>query len=70
MPIPINPANSRLSLSIKEIAMSAPNQDDLWRSFPRTAQEFDERFPDEESCRAHWIKARWSGHGRSGQGHP
>ena len=35
--------------------------DDLWREFPRTATEFDERFATEEDCRAYWIKARWGG---------
>lgn len=33
--------------------------DDLWREFPRTATEFDERFATEADCRAYWIKARW-----------
>lgn len=27
--------------------------DDLWREFPRTATEFDERFATEEDCRAY-----------------
>jgi transposase-like protein/Zn ribbon nucleic-acid-binding protein len=35
--------------------------DDLWREFPRTATEFDERFATEEDCRTYWIKARWGG---------
>ena len=35
--------------------------DDLWREFPKTATEFDERFATEEDCRAYWIKARWGG---------
>ncbi len=41
--------------------MSTLQQDDLWRSFPRTALEFEERFPNEEACRAYWIEARWNG---------
>lgn len=35
--------------------------DDLWRDFPKTATEFDERFATEEHCRAYWIEARWGG---------
>jgi hypothetical protein len=33
--------------------------DDLWRDFPKTATEFEERFATEEDCRAYWIQARW-----------
>ena len=33
--------------------------DDLWRDFPKTAQEFEARFATEDDCRAYWIKARW-----------
>jgi Zn ribbon nucleic-acid-binding protein len=36
--------------------------DDLWRDFPKTAQEFEARFATEEDCRAYWIQARWGGH--------
>ena len=35
--------------------------DDLWRDFPKTATDFDERFATEEDCRAYWIQARWGG---------
>lgn len=35
--------------------------DDLWREFPRTATEFEERFAAEEDCRTYWIAARWGG---------
>jgi Zn ribbon nucleic-acid-binding protein len=35
--------------------------DDLWRDFPRTATEFEERFATEADCRAYWIEARWGG---------
>jgi hypothetical protein len=42
--------------------MSPLHQDELWRSFPRTALEFEERFASEESCRAYWIEAHWNGH--------
>jgi transposase-like protein len=41
--------------------MSSLHQDDLWRAFPRTALEFEERFAREEDCRAYWIEARWNG---------
>ena len=33
----------------------------LWRDFPKTATEFDERFATEEDCRAYLIAARWGG---------
>ena len=36
-------------------------QDDLWRDFPKTATQFEERFATEEDCRAYWIEARWGG---------
>jgi hypothetical protein len=39
----------------------APTRDDLWRDFPKTATEFEERFATEEDCRAYWIEARWGG---------
>lgn len=35
--------------------------DDLWRDFPKTATEFEERFATEEACRGYWIMARWGG---------
>ncbi len=35
--------------------------DDLWRDFPKTAIEFEERFATEADCRAYWIEARWGG---------
>jgi len=37
------------------------NSDELWRDFPKTAIEFEERFATEEVCRAYWIEARWGG---------
>ena len=37
------------------------HSDGLWRDFPKTAIEFDERFATEEDCRAYWIEARWGG---------
>ena len=39
----------------------AEHGNDLWRDFPKTAIEFDERFQTEEDCRAYWIEARWGG---------
>ncbi len=39
----------------------ACDRDDLWRDFPKTAMEFEERFATEEDCRAYWIEARWGG---------
>ena len=39
--------------------MTDPTHNDLWRDFPKTAQEFEARFATEADCRAYWIKARW-----------
>ena len=39
----------------------ADDSDDLWRTFPKTAPEFERRFATEEDCRAYWIEARWGG---------
>ena len=39
----------------------ADHSDDLWRDFPKTAIEFEERFQTEDDCRAYWIEARWGG---------
>ena len=39
----------------------AEHGNDLWRDFPKTAIEFDERFQTEEDCRAYWMAARWGG---------
>ena len=41
--------------------MAQADNDDLWRNFPKTAQEFEARFATEEDCRAYWIEARWGG---------
>ena len=40
---------------------AAATIDDLWRDFPKTATEFEERFPREDECRAYLIKVRWGG---------
>jgi transposase-like protein len=31
----------------------------IWRDFPKTLSEFDQTFPDEESCRKFLIELRW-----------
>lgn len=41
--------------------MIASHWDELWRDFPRTALEFEDRFATEEACRAYWIEVRWNG---------
>ena len=39
----------------------------LWREFPSSLDEFEERFPDEEACRAYLIDLRWGGRPRCGR---
>ena len=39
-------------------------QEDLWKSFPGTATEFEAMFPDDEACRRYLIQVRWNGHPR------
>ena len=41
--------------------MSRETHNSLWRDFPKTATEFEERFGTEEDCRAYLIAARWGG---------
>ena len=41
--------------------MTRETNDDLWRDFPKTAIDFEERFATEEDCRDYWIMARWGG---------
>lgn len=41
--------------------MASDQQDVLWRDFPKTALEFEERFKTEEDCRDYWIAVRWGG---------
>ena len=41
--------------------MSSETHNSLWRDFPKTATEFEERFKTEDDCRAYWIKVRWGG---------
>lgn len=41
--------------------MSTSHQDDLWRGFPPTLLEFEQRFASEEACQEYWIDVRWDG---------
>jgi Zn ribbon nucleic-acid-binding protein/transposase-like protein len=41
--------------------MTGEKHNILWRDFPKTALEFEERFKTEEDCRDYWIEARWGG---------
>jgi hypothetical protein len=41
--------------------MSTSHKDDLWRGFPKTLLEFEERFATEQACREYWIALRWNG---------
>ena len=41
--------------------MPSEMHNSLWRDFPKTATEFDERFATEADCRAYLIAARWGG---------
>jgi len=43
------------------------HSEELWREFPSTLDEFEERFPDEETCRAYLIELRWEGKPRCGR---
>ena len=43
------------------------NQEDLWRSFPTTATEFEAMFPDEKACRRYLVEVRWGGRPRCGK---
>ncbi len=39
----------------------------LWREFPSSLADFEERFPDEEACRAYLIELRWGDRPRCGR---
>jgi transposase-like protein len=41
--------------------------DELWRDFPSTLAEFEERFPDEAACREYLVELRWGGRPRCGR---
>ena len=43
------------------------NIEDMWRSFPKTATEFEAMFPDDEACRRYLIDVRWGGRPRCGK---
>lgn len=41
--------------------MCISHHDVLWRNFPKTAIEFETRFPNEEACRHYFAELRWNG---------
>ncbi len=41
--------------------MSDTHHDALWKSFPKTLPELNQRFPDEASCRDYLLQVRWGG---------
>lgn len=41
--------------------MTVPHTETLWRDFPKTLPEFDERFSSEEACRDYLVACRWNG---------
>ena len=41
--------------------MTQDYQDGLWRDFPKTWDEFEERFPNEAACREYLLQCRWNG---------
>jgi len=44
--------------------MTEAHAEALWRGFPRTLLEFEERFGTEEACREYLIQCRWNGRPR------
>ena len=44
--------------------MAEMHHESLWRSFPKTLLEFEERFATEESCREYLAACRWNGRPR------
>jgi len=44
--------------------MAEIHHEALWRAFPRTLLEFEERFATEEACRAYLAACRWNGRPR------
>lgn len=36
----------------------------IWREFPKTVSEFDQRFPDDDACRRFLVELRWGGRPR------
>lgn len=41
--------------------MSESHREALWRGFPKTLTEFEERFASEEACRKYLAECRWNG---------
>lgn len=41
--------------------MTHDHHDALWREFPKTQEQFDNRFATEEACRAYLALCRWNG---------
>lgn len=41
--------------------MNQNHTDALWRGFPKTLSEFEERFATEKSCREYLAQCRWNG---------
>ena len=50
-----------------DIQMAETHQERLWRGFPKTLLEFDERFGTEEACRKYLAACRWNGRPRCGR---
>lgn len=48
-------------MSTNEALGVEDHRDALWRGFPKTLLEFEERFATEEACREYLIACRWNG---------
>nr|MCP4780942.1 transposase [Hyphomicrobium sp.] len=44
--------------------MAETHHEALWRGFPKTLIEFEERFGTEKACRAYLAVCRWNGRPR------
>ena len=44
--------------------MAETHTEALWRGFPKTLLEFEERFASEEACRGYLAACRWNGRPR------
>ena len=47
--------------------MTETHHETLWRGFPKTLLEFEERFGTEEACREYLAACRWNGRPRCGR---
>ena len=47
--------------------MSETHHETLWRGFPKTLLEFEERFGTEVACREYLAACRWNGRPRCGR---